>query len=135
MIPCGDSAGIIRALGEGVNNWKIGDRVSIMPFGDFGMMGETVLGAAREFFCIPQDNLVAIPDEVSFEDAAALPVAYGTAYRLMYERGNIQANEKVLILGASGGVGCCCIQLAKAIGAEVIATARGAEKVSKLYRR
>ena len=68
-------------------------------------------------------QLVRIPDGVSFADAAALPVAYGTALRMMTTNGHVAKGEKVLILGASGGVGVCCVQLAKLAGAEVIACA------------
>lgn len=133
MIPCGDGAGEVAALGDGVDGKvSVGDRVSIMPYGDFGMMGETALGTAREYVVLPADNLVPMPDDISFEDAAALPIAYGTAYRLMKKRGKIQAAERVLILGAAGGVGACCVSLGKAVGAEIIAAASGDWKLEKL---
>ena len=64
---------------------------------------------------------MVIPDNVSFEDAACLPIAYGTAYRMMFARAQIKAGEKVLILGATGGVGVCAVELAKNAGCEVIA--------------
>ena len=66
-------------------------------------------------------QLVRIPDGASFAQAAALPCAYGTARRMMHTNGHVAAGETVLILGASGGVGVCCLQLAKLAGAEVIA--------------
>jgi alcohol dehydrogenase len=69
---------------------------------------------------------------VSFEQAAALPCAYGTAYRMMHSVGQIQPGEKVLILGASGGVGVCCVQLAKLAGCYVIACAGSAAKAERL---
>jgi alcohol dehydrogenase len=76
--------------------------------------------------------LIRIPDAVSFEQAAALPVAYGTARRMMMTNGHVAAGEKVLILGASGGVGVCCVQLAKIAGATVVACAGSDEKAERL---
>ncbi len=135
MIPCGDIAGEIVELGAGVagGEWKIGDRVCPHPFvlGE-GMTGETRLGAACEYVRIPARNLIRIPDRVSDVDAASLPIAYGTAYRMMLTRGQIQAGEKVLILGATGGVGTCCLQIAKSAGAEVAVTGSAAWKLAKL---
>lgn len=129
MAPCGDFSGEIADLGDGVDaSWRIGDRVSGYPIlPEKGMMGEVTMGAACEFIVMPQECLVRMPDDVSFEDAAALPVAYGTAYRMMFERGAIKAGERVLILGAAGGVGVAAIQFAKHAGAEVIACAGGAK--------
>src|SRR5207244_8440974 len=77
-------------------------------------------------------QLVRIPDEVGFEQAAALPCAYGTARRMMHTNGRVAAGEKVLILGASGGVGVCCGQLAKLAGATVIAATGSEEKATRL---
>jgi alcohol dehydrogenase len=96
------------------------------------MTGETRLGAASEFVRIPAANLLPIPEGVSFEQAASLPIAYGTAYRMMRTRGKVLAGERVLILGATGGVGTCCLQLAKAAGAEVIACGSAKWKLAKL---
>ncbi|MEM1021643.1 MAG: zinc-binding alcohol dehydrogenase family protein [Sphingomonadales bacterium] len=132
MVPCGDGAGVVEALGEGVTDCDVGDRVSILPYGDFGMMGETALGCAREYALVPQSNLLPMPEGLSFEDAAALPVAYGTAYRMMIHRGKVTTGETILILAASGGVGICCLQLAKSVGASVIACASGPEKAQRL---
>lgn len=135
MVPCGDVAGTITELGSEVKDgpWKLGDRVCPHPFvfGE-GMTGETRLGAACEYVRIPASNLIAIPEGVSFVEAASLPIAYGTAYRMMLTRGRVSAGEKVLILGATGGVGTCCLQLAKAAGAEVIACGSAAWKLDRL---
>jgi NADPH:quinone reductase-like Zn-dependent oxidoreductase len=76
---------------------------------------------------------VKLPDSIRYEDAACLPVAYGTALRMMYTIGRVQAGEKVLILGASGGVGSCCVQLAKLAGCEVIACSSSAAKLERLH--
>ena len=67
--------------------------------------GETVDGGLAEYARVPNHQLVSIPDNVSFAEAASLPVAYGTAHRMMVTRGEVTADDKVLILGASGGVG------------------------------
>lgn len=135
MIPCGDIAGEIVALAKDVEGgeWRVGDRVCPHPFvlGE-GMTGETRLGAACELVRIPASNLIRIPEGVSFAQAASLPIAYGTAHRMMNTRGRVAAGEKVLILGATGGVGTCCVQLAVAAGAEVTVTGSAAWKLDKL---
>lgn len=134
MIPGADFAGEIIAVGTAVDtdHWKIGDRVSAMPDHDDGMMGETKRGACCELITVDQKYLLSVPENVSYEQAACLPTAYGAAIRMMQTRGNVSAGEKVLILGASGGVGTCCVQLAKAAGAEVIACTSSADKATKL---
>ncbi|MBV8894472.1 MAG: zinc-binding dehydrogenase [Acidobacteria bacterium] len=135
MSPGGDFSGEIVALGSSGNSgtWKTGDRVCPYPYIEGrGMMGETVPGACRELVTMPVTNLLRMPDELSFVDAAALPIAYGTALRMMTTRGAIRAREKVLILGATGGVGTCCVQLAVAAGAEVIACGSAEWKLCKL---
>ena len=135
MIPCGDYAGRIAAFGPDTDpgEWSIGDRVCPHPFvfGE-GMTGETRLGAACEHVRIPIANLIRIPDGVTEEAAASLPIAYGTAHRLVHSRGRIQSGERVLVLGATGGVGTACVQLMHALGAEVIATGSAAWKLDKL---
>jgi NADPH:quinone reductase-like Zn-dependent oxidoreductase len=94
--------------------------------------GETVHGGLAEYCRLRAHQLVKIPDGVGFAEAAALPCAYGTARRMMFTHGRVTASEKVLILGASGGVGVCCVQLAKFAGATVIAAAGSAEKAARL---
>jgi len=134
MIPGADFAGEIIAVGSAIdlNQWKIGDRVSALPDHDDGMMGETKRGACCELVAIDEKYLLAVPKNVSYEQAACLPTAYGAAIRMMQTRGKVSTGEKVLILGASGGVGTCCVQLAKAAGAEVIACTSSAGKATKL---
>lgn len=129
-----DVVGEIAELGTGVEGWKVGDRVLIDPVNrvEGGLMGETQDGGLAEYCRARAHQLVKIPDGVGFEQAAALPVAYGTAIRMMNTIGKIKAGEKVLILGASGGVGVCCVQLAKLAGAYVIACAGNAEKARRL---
>jgi len=130
-----DFAGEIAALGAAVNDWSVGERVMIDPvdrIGGGGLIGEVRPGGLAEYCAVPAHNLVRLPANVSYEAAAALPVAYGTALRMMVTIGQVQAGEKVLILGASGGVGTCCVQLAKLAGAEVIVCASSPEKLARL---
>jgi alcohol dehydrogenase len=128
-----DMAGEIAALGAGVTGWKAGDRVLVNPVNKKkGLMGEMLDGGMAEYCAVAADQLVAMPAAVSFEDAASLPVAYGTAHRMLITHGTVKAGEKVLVLGASGGVGTGCVLLAKMLGAEVIACASSAEKLNRL---
>ena len=129
-----DVAGEITRVGPGVTDWKIGDRVLVDPLNrvEGGLMGETMNGGLAELCKARAHQLFRIPDNVSFEQAAALPVAYGTAHRMMTTIGQVRAGEKVLVLGASGGVGVCCVQLAKIAGAYVIATAGNEDKAARL---
>src|SRR5262245_20164197 len=130
-----DLAGEIAALGPDVSGWAVGDRVMIDPVdrvGGGGLIGEVRPGGLAEYCAVPTHNLVRLPGGVSYEAAACLPVAYGTALRMMVTIGQVKAGEKVLILGASGGVGTCCVQLAKLAGAEGIACASSAAKLERL---
>lgn len=131
-----DFAGEVVEVGADVSgDWKVGDRVMIDPsdrknFG--GVIGEARHGGLAEFCAVPDHHLVRLPDDVSFDAAACLPVAYGTALRMMVTIGKVSKGERVLVLGASGGVGTCCVQLAKLAGAEVISAASSADKLQKL---
>ena len=129
-----DLAGEIVAIGPGVTGWSVGDRVLVDPINrvEGGLMGETMHGGLAELCRARAHQLIGLPDDISFVDAAALPVAYGTAHRMMVTRGGVKAGETVLILGASGGVGVCCVQLAKQAGATVIACASTPEKLDRL---
>ena len=129
-----DVAGEILELGADVTGWRICDRVLVDPINriEGGLVGETIHGGLAERCRVRAHQLVRIPDGVSFEQAAALPVAYGTARRMMITNGRVTAGEKILILGASGGVGVCCLQLAKIAGATVVACAGSEEKAARL---
>ena len=104
-----DIAGEIVEIGPGVEGWKTGDRVLINPLDPItpekGLMGEMVLGGTAEYCLVDAPRLIKMPDKVTFAQAAALPVAYGTAHRMMFTHGQLKEGERVLILGASGGVG------------------------------
>ena len=132
FISGGDIAGTIDALGDGVAGWSVGDRVTMNPQTDHGMIGEELIGGLAELVCVPEINLVALPDNVSMETAAALPINYGTAHRMLFERGRLAAGEIMLVLGASGGVGLASVQFGKMAGATVIAAAGTQEKCDRL---
>jgi NADPH:quinone reductase-like Zn-dependent oxidoreductase len=128
-----DMAGEITAVGAGVTGWAIGDRVLVNPLNKKkGLMGEMLDGGMAEYCLVAADQLVAMPARVSFEEAAALPVAYGTAHRMLVTHNTVKKGDRVLILGASGGVGTGCVILAKHLGAEVIACTSSPEKMQKL---
>src|ERR1700675_3695932 len=115
-----DMAGEIEQLGGGVSGWKIGDRVLANPLNKKkGLMGEMLDGGMAEYCRVAADQLVAMPAGVSFQEAAALPVAYGTAHRMLITHQTVKAGERVLILGASGGVGTGWVLLGKLLGANV----------------
>ena len=130
-----DMAGTIAEVGADVKGWKAGDRVLVNPLNKKkGLMGEMMDGGMAEYCLVAADQLIAMPDKVSFAEAASLPVAYGTAHRMIITHKTIKAGDKVLILGASGGVGTGCILLAKMLGAEVIACTSSQEKVDALKK-
>jgi NADPH:quinone reductase-like Zn-dependent oxidoreductase len=128
-----DMAGEIAEIGGGVTGWSVGDRVLVNPLNKRkGLMGEMLDGGMAQYCLVAADQLVAMPDGVTFEEAASLPVAYGTAHRMLITHNTIKKGDRVLVLGASGGVGTGCVILAKLLGAEVIACASSAEKLARL---
>lgn len=131
-----DIAGTVEEIGPDADASWYGKAVLVDPVqreGEkTGMIGETVDGGRAERVAVPQSMLLEVPAGVSLEEAASLPLAYGTAYRMMVARGAVRAGERVLVLGASGGVGVACVQLAKMLGAEVIACASSASKLARL---
>jgi NADPH:quinone reductase-like Zn-dependent oxidoreductase len=128
-----DMAGEITEVGPGVTGWKVGDRVLVNPLNKKkGLMGEMLDGGMAEYCLVAADQLIAMPAGVTFEAAAALPVAYGTAHRMLITHATVKKGDRVVILGASGGVGTGCIILAKHLGAEVIACTSSPEKMQKL---
>ncbi|MDZ4765927.1 MAG: NAD(P)-dependent alcohol dehydrogenase [Chloroflexota bacterium] len=113
-IPGADFAGRIEAVGSSVKQFKPGDEV-------FGDLSECGWGAYAEYVAVPETALVLKPTNLTFESAAAIPLAGNTALQGLRDKGNIQSGQKVLINGASGGVGTFAVQIAKAFGAEVTA--------------
>jgi NADPH2:quinone reductase len=117
--PAGEVAGRVAALGPGVAGLAVGERVC-------GYLG---WGGARELAVVKAEALAPIPEGVGDEVAAGLSVTYGTAMHGLVERGRLKAGETVAVLGASGGAGLAAVEVAKALGARVIAVASSAEKL------
>jgi alcohol dehydrogenase len=130
-----DVAGEVAEIGAGVEGWRPGDRVLVDPIDRVkgGLVGETLHGGLAERCRAGAHQLIPIPAGVSFTDAATLPVAYGTAHRMMVTQGRVKAGERVLILGASGGVGTCCVFLTKMAGATVVACGSTEAKLKRLH--
>jgi alcohol dehydrogenase len=136
VITGSDIAGTVVQVGPSVAGEWIGKRVLVDPVyrdgKNAGMVGETVDGGRAEQVAVLESQLIEIPEGVKFEAAAALPLAYGTAWRMMITKARICAGESVLILGASGGVGVACVQIAKLAGATVVACAGSPDKIARL---
>jgi NADPH:quinone reductase-like Zn-dependent oxidoreductase len=146
---CGsDGAGIVRALGPDVDGIALGERVAINPginfFEDeftisgqhslslgYAILGEQVPGTHAEFIVVPAKSLITLPPEISFEAAAAVGLVGITSWRMLIHRAKIQYGQKILIIGAGGGVNSLSIQLAKLMGCQVVATTMHQEKVKR----
>lgn len=113
-------AGVVEAVGQGVHGFTAGMRV--LAFVNHGGLAEFALAAA--------ERVVAIPDVMSFSDAAAFPIAYGTSHLALDHKARLQLGETLLVLGAAGGVGLTAVEIGKRMGARVIASARGADKLA-----
>jgi NADPH:quinone reductase len=118
--PGSEVAGVLKAFGEGVDGFKPGDRV--MAFTTYGAFAEEVRTEAR--------RILAIPDGMSFTQAAAFGLTYATSDFALRDRGALKSNETLLVLGAAGGVGIAAIEIGKALGARVIACASTEEKLA-----
>ena len=116
--PGGEISGTIEAVGEGVTEWQVGDKV-LAGVGNGGLAEKIVIDAGRLF---------AVPDFVDLIDASALLMTYGTTIHGLKDRGDIKEGETVLVLGAAGGVGLSAVELAKAYGARVVAAVSTEEK-------
>ncbi|AXI10302.1 zinc-binding dehydrogenase [Oceanobacillus sp. 143] len=113
-IPGGDMAGTVEAVGENITQFQPGDEV----FGDLSGSG---WGAFAEYAAVPEEAIVRKPHNLSFEEAAAVPMAAVTALQAIRNKGKLEPGQKVLVHGGSGGVGLFAVQIAKALGAEVTA--------------
>ncbi len=144
-----DGAGIVEAMGPQAEGVSIGDRVVIFPgisdgtcaackrgqdnqCDNFEFIGTKRHGTYAEFVTVPDLNVAAIPDSLSFGQAASYPLAYLTAWHMLLGRAKLVAGESVLIIGAGSGVGVAAIQIAKLKGAHVLAVTSSRHKVSKL---
>jgi NADPH2:quinone reductase len=119
FIPGGEVGGIVSEVGAAVSSFAVGDRV----------LARCALGGYAEEVVTPESATYALPDELSFEAGAALPTVYPTSYAALVWRAPVVAGETVLVHAAAGGVGLSAVQIAKALGARVIATAGGPAKL------
>jgi NADPH:quinone reductase len=117
--PGGEVAGVVEALGDGVQDLRIGDRVVAI----------TGSGALREQVVLPATVLIRIPSDVSFEEAAVMPIAYASALHALQDRAHLIPGERVLVIGAGAGIGLATVQIATALGAEVVAACSTDAKV------
>jgi len=145
----GDIAGVVDAVGEDVTDWVPGDEVVVYPIvscnecehclageqtmcSTYEIIGEDRPGGLAEYVTVPADVVDPLPDTMDFETAAAYPVAYTTAWRMLVTTGNLRPGETALILGASGGVGNAALGIADLSGATVYATTSSDEKAAVL---
>jgi NADPH2:quinone reductase len=114
-----EAAGVVEAVGPGVTGVTAGDRVIALP--DYGAYAQAVI--------VREDDAIVLPENMDFVTAAGFPITYGTAHGALTWRANLRAGETLLVHGAAGGVGLAAVEVGKALGATVIATARGAAKL------
>jgi len=144
-----DFAGEVAEVYADVKDFKPGDRVLVDPglrdltcefclsgrnniCKHFGIIGASAWGGYAEYAKVSVQNLLHLPDNITFEEAAAFPLTYQTAWHMLVDRGEIKAGESVLVIGGGSGIGVAAIEIAKLSGAKVIATAGGPEKCHKL---
>jgi len=145
-VPGSDMSGEVLEVGDRVTRFEPGDRVALAAgvwcgecefcrhgeyamCVDFEIIGEHSQGVQSEHAAIPEANLVPVPEGVAWETAAAVPLVFQTAWRMLINRAELREGETVLVLGASGGVGHAAVQIAANAGAEVFATASTEEKL------
>jgi len=143
-----DAAGTIEKLGTPVPHLSVGQKVFVIPglscgsceacltgqdhlCAHFDILGQVHDGTYADYVCVPVENVVPLPEQASFEEAAAFPLVYMTAWAALVTRAQIGAGDRVLIHAAGSGLGVAAIQIAQLWGAQVIATVGSEEKVSK----
>ena len=131
-----DGAGIVEALGEGVTGFEPGERVVLNPGIEAGggrihVIGEHRDGTNAELIAVPATNVHPIPEGLSFEEAAAFPLVFETAYRMLVTRAGLREGEWVLAWGIGGGVSTAALAIAKALGANVLATSSSDAKLEQ----
>jgi NADPH:quinone reductase-like Zn-dependent oxidoreductase len=148
LIPGCDGSGVVDALGDGVDGPEVGTACVLAPGlgcgacracarGDdhlcsrYGILGESRDGTCAEFVVVPARNVLAKPESLSFEEAAAVPLTFLTAWHMLVERANLSAGETVLIHAAGSGVSTAGIQIADFLGARIIVTAGSQEKLER----
>jgi zinc-binding alcohol dehydrogenase/oxidoreductase len=128
-----DGAGVVAALGEGADGFAEGDAVVLNPGLDDGarIIGEHMDGTHAELIAVPADYVHRLADGLSFEEAAAFPLVFETAYRMLVTRAGLREGEWVLVWGIGGGVATAAFQIAKALGARVVVTSSSDEKLAR----
>jgi NADPH:quinone reductase-like Zn-dependent oxidoreductase len=130
-----DGAGTVEALGAGITGFEPGQRVVVNPGvisnGRMQVVGEAMDGTHAELVAIPARNVYAIPDELSFDEAAAFPLVFETAYRMLVTKAALQPGETVFVWGVGGGVATAALAIAKALGARVIVTSSSEAKLAR----
>jgi len=119
FIPGGEIAGVVREIGQGVSGFAVGDRV----------LASAPMGGYADRIAIPASFAHRMPDAMSFEEGASFPIVYPTSYAGLVYRAALKPGETLLVHAAAGGVGLAAVQIGKALGARVIATAGGPDKV------
>ena len=132
-----DGAGVVEALGPGVDGLSVGDRVVLNPGLEHGatitVIGEHTDGVHAELAALPAAQLFPLDDGLSWEEAAAFPLVYETAYRMLVTRARLQADETVLIWGIGGGVATAAFEIARALGARTIVTSSSDAKLERAH--
>ena len=118
--PGGEVAGVVEAVGPGVQQFKVGDRV----------IGSTIAGGMAEKLAVEAEQCIAMPPGMPFDEASALVLTYGTTIYALKDRGHLKKGETLLVLGAAGGVGVSALELGKAYGARVIAAVSSEDKLA-----
>jgi NADPH:quinone reductase-like Zn-dependent oxidoreductase len=131
-----DGAGVVAALGEGVSGFEAGERVVLNPGieadgGRIHVIGEHGDGTNAELIAVPATNVHPIPDGLSFEDAAAFPLVFETAYRMLVTRAGLREGEWVLAWGIGGGVSTAALAIGKALGALLLVTSSSEAKLER----
>jgi len=131
-----DGAGVVEALGAGVTGFEVGERVVLNPGievdgGRIHVIGEHGDGTNAELIAVPATNVHPIPDGLSFEEAAAFPLVFETAYRMLVTRAGLREGEWVLAWGIGGGVSTAALAIAKALGARVLVTSSSDAKLER----
>jgi NADPH:quinone reductase-like Zn-dependent oxidoreductase len=130
-----DGAGVVEAVGSGVTSLAPGERVVINPAvienGRMHVVGEAMDGTHAELVALPERNVYRLPEGLSFEEAAAFPLVFETAYRMLVTKAGLRAGETVFVWGIGGGVATATLAIAKALGARVIVTSGSAEKLAR----
>jgi NADPH:quinone reductase-like Zn-dependent oxidoreductase len=146
--PGADVAGVVERIGAAVKDIKAGERVVLNPnlncgeceycqMGEdslcikYGILGEHTPGGYAEFVKVPARNVIKLPEHISFDEAAAVPLVFMTAWRMVVTRAKVRPGEDVLVLAAGSGVGSAAIQVAKLCSARVFATASTDEKLAR----